>query len=73
LRENREVFPETDPDEQLRQHIADLEARLQSLQSRLPAHSIPPSMLAELDELDGQLGEARHLLAQKGKVAGGSP
>ena len=39
--------------------IARLEARLADLQARLPAHSIPPSMIAEWDELDEQLAEAR--------------
>jgi anti-sigma-K factor RskA len=59
LTENREVPPDITPDEQLQQHIAGLERRLAELQSRLPAHSIPPAMLAELDELDSQLAEAR--------------
>jgi hypothetical protein len=29
------------------------------LEARLPAHSIPPSMVAEWDELDEELAEAR--------------
>jgi hypothetical protein len=29
------------------------------LEARLPAHSIPPSMIAEWDELDEELAEAR--------------
>ena len=32
--------------------IARLEARLADLHARLPAHSVPPAMVAELDELD---------------------
>ena len=43
----------------LTQEIASLEARLADLEARLPVHSIPPSMIAELDELEEQLLEAR--------------
>ena len=49
--------------DQLRQHIAALEARLADLHARLPAHSIPPAMVAELDELDEQLEQARAEMA----------
>ena len=49
--------------EQLRQRIANLEARLADLHARLPAHSIPPAMVAELDELDELLEQARSKLA----------
>lgn len=73
MRKNRAVSPETGPDEQLQQHAADLERRLADLQSRLPAHSIPPSMLVEMDELDAQLAEARRQLGEKGKVEAGIP
>jgi hypothetical protein len=45
--------------EALLKTIARLEARLTDLQARLPAHSIPPSMIAEWDELDEELAEAR--------------
>jgi len=65
LRKSREVPPETGPDEPLQQHVADLERRLADLQSRLPAHSIPPAMLAELDELDNQLAEARRQIGER--------
>jgi BMFP domain-containing protein YqiC len=46
------------------QTIAELEARLVDLQERLPAHSIPPAMIAEWDELDEALAEARIRLAE---------
>jgi len=46
------------------QTIAVLEARLADLQKRLPAHSIPPAMITEMDELDEQLAEARLRLAE---------
>lgn len=42
--------------------IADLEAQLDDLKQRLPAHSIPPAMIAELDQLDDQLEQAREQL-----------
>ena len=39
--------------------VAELEKQLADLQARLPAHSIPPSMIAELDELEEALILAR--------------
>jgi hypothetical protein len=47
---------------ELKERVRILEARLADLQTRLPAHSIPPAMIAELDELDEQLAEARRQL-----------
>lgn len=47
----------------LEQHIAALQARLADLHARLPAHSTPPAMVAELDELDEQLERAQAQLA----------
>ena len=41
--------------EQMR--IEELERRLDDLKKRLPAHSIPPSMMLELDELEEVLAE----------------
>jgi hypothetical protein len=49
--------------ETLQRQVADLEARLAELTRRLPAHSIPPAMVAEMDELDVALAEARAELA----------
>lgn len=45
--------------EQLRAAILELEAQLDDLMARLPAHTIPPAMVAEMDELDEKLAEAR--------------
>ena len=45
--------------EELHATILDLEAQLKDLMARLPAHTIPPAMVAELDELDEKLAEAR--------------
>jgi ribosomal protein L29 len=39
--------------------LEELEKKLADLQARLPAHSIPPSMIAELDELEEALAQAR--------------
>jgi hypothetical protein len=49
---------------ELEQIISDLEARLADLYARLPAHTIPPAMIAELDEIDEQLLQARTRLSQ---------
>ena len=43
--------------------IIELEARREDLLSRLPAHSIPPSMIAELDEIEDQLSQAKIQIA----------
>ena len=50
------------PRQQIEQLIAALEARIADCQRRLPAHSIPAAMVAELDELDEQLAGARQRL-----------
>jgi ribosomal protein L29 len=39
--------------------LEELEKQLADLQARLPAHSIPPSMIAELDELEEALAQMR--------------
>ena len=46
-----------------KKEIAALEARLADLKARIPAHSIPPAMMAELDEIEEQLDEAKNRLA----------
>lgn len=48
---------------QLERVVAELERRLEELSARLPAHSLPASMQAELDDLDSQLAVARQELA----------
>jgi hypothetical protein len=40
-------------------HIERLEQRLHTLRAQLPAHSISPSMMAELDELEDELALLR--------------
>jgi len=45
--------------------IAELEERLADLKARLPAHTIPPGMIAEMDELEDALLEAQEQLQAK--------
>lgn len=54
--------------------IMDLESRLADLEERLPAHSIPPNLIAEMDELDEQIQVQKKRLAQllAGKGSGAS-
>ena len=51
--------------------VAELEKRLADLQARLPAHSIPPSMIAELDELEEALAHAQQRFREEGAAKGG--
>lgn len=44
-------------DLQTKAQIEKLERRLADLKARMPAHSIPPSMMIVLDELEEQLAE----------------
>ena len=37
--------------------IAELTRQLEELRKRMPAHSIPPAMMAELDDLEEQLAD----------------
>ena len=48
--------------------IAELEGRIAELKARLPKHTPPMSMLAELDELDAALEDARTEAAQEGQA-----
>lgn len=48
---------------ELENKISNLEARRDDLIARLPAHSIPPSMIADLDEIEDQLSQAKLQLA----------
>jgi len=41
-----------DEKQRLQLHISALEAQIADLSGRLPAHSIPPAMVLELDQLD---------------------
>ncbi len=46
-------------------HIAELEERLADLKARLPAHTTPPSMIAEMDELEDALLKAQGQLEEE--------
>lgn len=61
LSETSEVYEEIEREmkQELEQEIVELEARLADLEARLPAHSLPPSMIIEMDELEEQLADAR--------------
>ena len=48
----------------LEKEVAALEVRLADLKARLPAHSIPPAMMTELDEIEDQLARAKSSLAE---------
>ena len=39
--------------------IAELEERIADLKARLPRHSVPPSMIIELEDLEEELERAR--------------
>ena len=42
-----------------RKTIEELEQRIADLEARLPRHSVPPTMLIRLEELEEALGRAR--------------
>jgi len=46
----------------LRERIATLETRLADLNARMPAHSIPPALIMQLDEIEEELTQARNRL-----------
>lgn len=46
------------------ERIEQLEKQIAELKSRWPAHSPPPSMLDQLEELEDELGEELRKLAQ---------
>jgi hypothetical protein len=39
--------------------IKEIEAKIAELERRLPAHSVPPAMLQQLEELEDELEQAR--------------
>ncbi|MEN8240881.1 MAG: histidine kinase [Chloroflexota bacterium] len=46
------------------ERIEEIKRQIEDLKKRLPAHSIPPAMMAELDELEEDLEE--EIKKQKG-------
>lgn len=57
----------------MNKRIEDLKKRIEDLKRRLPAHSIPPAMMAELDDLEEQLVEKLKKPGTKGETSGKSP
>jgi hypothetical protein len=47
--------------------ISELERRIADLEARLPRHSIPPTMLIRLEELEEALEQARSQAAREGQ------
>lgn len=43
----------------VQERIARLEKQLADLQRRLPAHSVPPSMILEMERIEEELAQAR--------------
>jgi ribosomal protein L29 len=41
------------------QRIVELKQRLADLQARLPAHSVPPAMSMEMEEIEEELAQLR--------------
>ncbi len=44
------------------QRIIELKQRLADLQTRLPAHSVPPAMMIEMEEIEEELARLRRIL-----------
>ncbi len=49
--------------EKITAEIETLEKKMIELKARLPAHSIPPVLIIELDDLDEQLSDAQQRLS----------
>ena len=59
----KEIAGETALKEEER--VKELEAQIEALKKRWPAHSVPPNMMLQLDELEEELELARQALAEK--------
>ena len=53
-------------DDQVAQRIAELKRQLADLQARLPAHSVPPAMLMEMEEIEDELARLQSELGKQG-------
>ena len=54
-------------DDGLARRVAELEAALADLERRMPAHSVPASLVIQMEELEDELAQARALLAKSGE------
>ena len=58
-------MPTTTPErDQITAEIEALEKKIVELKARLPAHSILPALVIELDDLDEQLSDAKQCLVE---------
>ena len=53
-------------DDQVAQRIAELKRQMADLQARLPAHSVPPAMLMEMEEIEDELARLQSELGKQG-------
>ncbi len=53
---------ETEEISENKKRIRKLEAQMADLEARLPAHSIPPNLIAELDLLDEEIQQEKYHL-----------
>ena len=53
-------MPETNPD-----RVEDLEKRIADLKARFPAHSVRPSMVQELEDLEERLERAKKVACRR--------
>jgi len=54
------------PGEQLPQRLAELKGQLDDLRRRLPAHSAPPSMVAQMEDLEDEVARLERRLVSLG-------
>jgi len=55
-------MPESEVIQEINSRITQLEKQLADLEARLPAHSISPILIAEMDKLDDQIDDLRKQL-----------
>jgi len=51
---------------QIAQRIAELELKLADLNARMPAHSIPPAMLIQVEDIEDELERLRREAEKRG-------
>ena len=50
--------------EELKARIAELEAEIEDAKKRIPAHSVRPQQIMEIERMEDELAEMRNRLAQ---------
>jgi polyhydroxyalkanoate synthesis regulator phasin len=61
-RNQENLMPESEAIRETKARITQLEKQLADLEERLPAHSIPPNLIAEMDNLDEQIQDLKQKL-----------